>query len=216
MKHLEIKNLSKSYGNRKIIDNLSFDINKGELIAIVGKSGSGKSTLLNMIGMLETIDDGDILIGGKSIPDINSKDATLLRRNEINYIFQSNALISDKTVKENLLLAMEFRDLHLDQKVKEINHVLRSLEIDGLIDKKVNTVSGGEAQRVALARCILKPGDLILADEPTGSLDPKLSEDVFSLLVKLRDEYKKTVIIVTHDMGIASKCDRTIRLIKEG
>ena len=214
MKHIELNNISKSYGNRKIIDNLSFFIEDKEIVAIVGKSGSGKSTILNMIGLLETYDGGDILLKEKRLPDLNSKEATLLRRNEINYLFQTNALISEKTVRENLLLAMEYIDIKDEEKFEKISEVLDRLDILDTIDQKANTVSGGEAQRVALARCILKPGDLILADEPTGSLDPKMRDKVFSLLLGLRNDYNKTILVVTHDMDIAKKCDRIIDINK--
>lgn len=214
MKHIELNNISKSYGNRKIIDKLSFFIEDKEIVAIVGKSGSGKSTILNMIGLLETYDGGEILLKEKRLPDLNSKEATLLRRNEINYLFQTNALISEKTVKENLMLAMEYVDIKDEEKFEKISEVLDRLDILDIIDQKANTVSGGEAQRVALARCILKPGDLILADEPTGSLDPKMSDKVFSLLLGLRNDYKKTILVVTHDMDIAKKCDRMIDINK--
>lgn len=214
MKHIELNNISKSYGNRRIIDNLSFHIEEKEIVAIVGKSGSGKSTILNMIGLLETYDDGEILLKEKKLPDLNSKEATLLRRNEINYLFQTNALISEKTVRENLLLAMEYVDIKDEEKFKKISEILDRLDILDIKDQKANTVSGGEAQRVALARCILKPGDLILADEPTGSLDPKMSNEVFSLLLSLRNDYNKTILIVTHDMDMAKKCDRAIDINK--
>ena len=214
MKHIELNNISKSYGNRKIIDKLSFFIEDKEIVAIVGKSGSGKSTILNMIGLLETYDGGDILLKEKRLPDLNSKEATLLRRNEINYLFQTNALISEKTVKENLMLAMEYVDIKDEEKFEKISEVLDRLDILDIIDQKANTVSGGEAQRVALARCILKPGDLILADEPTGSLDPKMSDKVFSLLLGLRNDYNKTILVVTHNMDIAKKCDRMIDINK--
>lgn len=212
MKHIELNNISKSYGNRKIIDKLSFFIDEKEIVAIVGKSGSGKSTILNMIGLLETYDGGEILLKEKRLPDLNSKEATLLRRNEINYLFQTNALISEKTVRENLMLAMEYIDIKDEEKFEKISEVLDRLDILDTIDQKANTVSGGEAQRVALARCILKPGDLILADEPTGSLDPKMSDKVFSLLLSLRNDYNKTILVVTHDMDIAKKCDRMINI----
>ena len=214
MKHIELNDISKSYGNRKIIDKLSFFIEEKEIVAIVGKSGSGKSTILNIIGLLETYDGGEILLKEKRLPDLNSKQATLLRRNEINYLFQTNALISEKTVRENLMLAMEYVDIKDEEKFEKISEVLDRLDILDIIDQKANTVSGGEAQRVALARCILKPGDLILADEPTGSLDPKMSDEVFSLLLSLRNNYNKTILIVTHDMDMAKKCDRAIDINK--
>lgn len=214
MKYLQIKNISKSFGKKKIIDNFSLDLEKNEILAIVGKSGSGKSTLLNMIGLLEEYDSGEILLKENPLPNINSKEATLIRRSEINYVFQTNALISSKSVKDNLLIAMEYVKKSEEEKDKDIKEILGKLEILDLLDQKINTISGGEAQRVAIARCVLKPGDLILADEPTGSLDPKMSEEVFKLLLSLRDLYDKTIMIVSHDTKLANKCDRIIDIDK--
>lgn len=212
MNILELKNVNKSYDGRKIIDNLTISIPENSLVAITGKSGSGKSTILNMIGLLESIDSGSIKINGNRIPNINSSKATMLRRNTINYLFQSYALISDITVLDNLMVAMEFLDLSKKEKNDKIDKVLKDLDIFILKNKKVNTLSGGEQQRVALARCILKPGNLILADEPTGSLDPKMAEIVFELIKYLRDKYNKTVIIVTHDISLANKADFIVDL----
>ena len=212
MNILELKNVNKSYDGRKIIDNLTISIPENSLVAITGKSGSGKSTILNMIGLLESIDSGSIKINGNSIPNINSSKATMLRRNTINYLFQSYALISDITVLDNLMVAMEFLDLSKKEKNDKIDKVLKDLDIFILKNKKVNTLSGGEQQRVALARCILKPGNLILADEPTGSHDPKMAEIVFELIKYLRDKYNKTVIIVTHDISLANKADFIVDL----
>ena len=205
MNILELKNVNKSYDGRKIIDNLTISIPENSLVAITGKSGSGKSTILNMIGLLESIDSGSIKINGNSIPNINSSKATMLRRNTINYLFQSYALISDITVLDNLMVAMEFLDLSKKEKNDKIDKVLKDLDIFILKNKKVNTLSGGEQQRVALARCILKPGNLILADEPTGSLDPKMAEIVFELIKYLRDKYN-------HDISLANKADFIVDL----
>lgn len=214
MKYLQIKNISKSFGKKKIIDNFSLDLEKNEILAIVGKSGSGKSTLFNIIGLLEEYDSGEILLKENPLPNINSKEATLIRRNEINYVFQTNALVSSKSVKDNLLIAMEYVKKSKEEKDKDIKEILEKLEILDLLDQKINTLSGGEAQRVAIARCVLKPGDLILADEPTGSLDPKMSDEVFKLLLSLRDFYDKTIMIVSHDTKLANKCDRIIDIDK--
>ena len=214
MKSIEIKNLNKSYGNRNIINDLSFDIDKNEIVALIGKSGSGKSTVLNMIGLLETIDSSEIKIKSQILPDINSKKAMMIRRNTINYLFQTYALINHKTVLENLLISMEYTNLKKSEKLNYIRNTLKDLGIDNLIESPVNTLSGGEAQRVSLARCILKPGDIILADEPTGSLDPNMSHTVFDILFSLRENYDKTILIVTHDMDLAKNCDRIISLNK--
>lgn len=212
MNILELNSVNKSYDGRCIITNLSFSVEERSIISIIGKSGAGKSTVLNMIGLLETVDSGTIKIKKEKIPPINSQKATMLRRNTINYLFQSHALISDMTVKDNLKIAMEFMDLSKKEKDNLIHKALKDLKIEHLINKKVNTLSGDEQQRVALARCILKPGDLILADEPTGSLDDSMAITVFELIKKLRDDYGKTIIIVTHDMNLAKQTDKIIEI----
>ena len=212
MKAVEIKNVTKQFGSRTIINNFSLDIEAGEFVAIIGKSGCGKSTLLNMIGLLESVDLGEIRINNQKLPAINSRAATLMRRNTINYLFQSYALISNMTVKDNLLMALQYVKEHQNTKIELVNNVLKKLEIETLINDDVNTLSGGEQQRVAVARTILKPGDIILADEPTGSLDPNLAHLSFNLVKDLRDTYKKTVVLVTHNMEQAQQADRIINL----
>ena len=192
MSAVDVRNVTKKFGTRTIIKNISFSVEDGELVALIGPSGCGKSTLLNMIGTLEPIDKGDIRIYGKKLPGINSRKATLLRRNTINYLFQSFALISDMTVFQNLLLSMRFLNLKEKEKEARIHSVLKLVGLSHLESSMVNTLSGGEQQRVALARTILKPGKLILADEPTGALDVKAAELSFSLIKSLCKKYHKT------------------------
>ena len=165
-----------------------------------------------MLGMLEVIDGGKILIDGQRLPKINSKRATQFRRNKINYLFQSFALISNETVEKNLLIAMNYVKSSKKEKERRIDEVLKKLGIFGLKKMQCNTLSGGEQQRVALARCILKPGDIVLADEPTGSLDPRMSDTVFAMLKDLRNSFGKTILIVTHDMNLAAQTDRQLKL----
>ena len=192
MSAVDVRNVTKKFGTRTIIKNISFSVEDGELVALIGPSGCGKSTLLNMIGTLEPIDKGDIRIYGKKLPGINSRKATLLRRNTINYLFQSFALISDMTVFQNLLLSMRFLNNKEKEKEARIHSVLKLVGLSHLESSMVNTLSGGEQQRVALARTILKPGKLILADEPTGALDVKAAELSFSLIKSLCKKYHKT------------------------
>ncbi len=212
MSAVDVRNVTKKFGTRTIIKNISFSVEDGELVALIGPSGCGKSTLLNMIGTLEPIDKGDIRIYGKKLPGINSRKATLLRRNTINYLFQSFALISDMTVFQNLLLSMRFLNLKEKEKEARIHSVLKLVGLSHLESSMVNTLSGGEQQRVALARTILKPGKLILADEPTGALDVKAAELSFSLIKSLCKKYHKTVIMVTHSLDLAQRADRVIDL----
>lgn len=212
MNALEISQIGKSYGNREIFSDVSFSIPQNSIYSIVGKSGTGKSTILNMIGLLETIDIGTIRLFGEELPKIKSRKATHIRRDKINYLFQSFALINDKTVFENLLLAMYFTDISDSEKKEKIQSVIGNLELTKVLNDKVNTLSGGEKQRVALARCIVKPGEIILADEPTGSLDEQLSDVIFEQIKRLRDDYDKTIVLVTHDLEMAKKTDGIIRL----
>lgn len=214
VKAIEVLNVTKKFGKRYIFQNLNLSVEDGEFIAIIGPSGCGKSTLLNMIGLLESSDSGQIKLKGKEIPKIESKGATILRRNTINYLFQSFALINDMTIYQNLFLAMNFLNITNKEKDKRINEILKKVHLEEFKDEKVNTLSGGEQQRVALARTILKPGDIILADEPTGSLDSVAAEIVFNLIKDLSKQYKKTVMMVTHSKDLANKADRIINILE--
>ena len=214
MNAVEIMDVTKKYGDRVIFDHINMEIREGEMTALIGPSGCGKSTLLNMIGLLEDLSNGKIRIFGKEIPKINSRKATMLRRNTVNYLFQSSALVGDMTVYQNLMLAMHF--VRISQKEKEIriNRMLHEVGLPKMKSAVVNTMSGGEQQRMALARTLLKPGKLILADEPTGALDEKSAEKVFLLLRDLCVMYKKTVIMVTHNTELARKADQVVNLMK--
>lgn len=212
MPTISVRQLSKYYGTKRVIENISFDILDREFVALIGPSGSGKSTLLNLIGLLETVDEGTITIDGEILPQVNSKKATHLRRNVLNYLFQSNALIPNESVGDNLMLALHYTNLTKEEKDKKIKTVLSKVHMESFLESRINELSGGEQQRIAIARAILKPGELILADEPTGSLDPQMAQTAFELLKLLRDEYGKTIILVTHNMYQAQQCDRIIDL----
>ncbi|MGT2785539.1 ABC transporter ATP-binding protein [Streptococcus merionis] len=212
MSMISVQNVSKKFGSREILKGLSFDVEENEFVALVGPSGSGKSTLLNMIGLLDNIDSGKILINGKVLPKVNSRSAVNYRKNVINYLFQSNALISTASVKDNLMLAMTFTEFSKDEKEKKIKETLRFVGLENRLNSKVNELSGGEQQRIAIVRAILKPGDIILADEPTGSLDPDMAQKSFDLIRSLRDQFGKTILIVTHNLDHAKQCDRIVSL----
>ncbi len=212
MSMISVQNVSKKFGSREILKDLSFDVEENEFVALVGPSGSGKSTLLNMIGLLDNIDSGKILINGKILPKVNSRSAVNYRKNVINYLFQSNALISTSSVKDNLMLAMTFTNFSKEEKEKKIKETLRFVGLENRLDSKVNELSGGEQQRIAIVRAILKPGEIILADEPTGSLDPDMAQKSFDLIRSLRDQFGKTILIVTHNLDHAKQCDRIVSL----
>ena len=211
---LQVDALNKSFGSNTVLHNISFEIESGESVALVGPSGCGKSTLLNIIGLLETLDSGKINLEGRAYPSINSKKATLMRRTEINYLFQSFALINDWKVSKNLLLALQYTKLSKQEQEHLIRAALENYGIGEKYDAVVNELSGGEKQRVAIARAMIKPGNLILADEPTGSLDKAMATIVIDSLLDSVHANHKTLLMVTHDMGIAQRCDRIIELPK--
>ena len=211
MEIINIKNLTKKYKEHMILNTFDLRINEGEMIAITGKSGSGKTTLLNIIGLIEEYDKGDYYFYDHLNIKPNSKLATEMIRNHINYLFQNFALIDDDSILNNLLIGLEFKNLSKSEKLSEIQIALEKVGIDKDVKTKISALSGGEQQRVAIARTILKEGNLILADEPTGSLDEENKEIVMSLLKELNNE-GKTIIIVTHDPYVADQCDRIIPL----
>ena len=211
---LQVDALNKSFGSNTVLHSISFEIESGESVALVGPSGCGKSTLLNIIGLLETLDSGTINLEGRTYPSINSKKATFMRRTEINYLFQSFALINDWKVSKNLLLALQYTELSKQEQERLIRTALENYGIGEKFDAVVNELSGGEKQRVAIARAMIKPGNLILADEPTGSLDKAMATIVIDSLLDSVHANHKTLLMVTHDMGIAQRCDRIIELPK--
>ncbi|MDU1829170.1 ATP-binding cassette domain-containing protein, partial [Anaerococcus sp.] len=163
---IKIKNLSKSFDDHMVLDNINLDIKEGEMVAILGKSGSGKSTLLNIIGLIEGDYDGDYYFKDNKNVRVNSSKSSKLIREEISYIFQSFALIEDESVRDNLKLALKYVNKSKDEEENMILEALEKVNMKDHIDKIVASLSGGEQQRVALARAILKPSSLILADEP--------------------------------------------------
>lgn len=208
---IKVINLKKSFGSKVIFDNLNIEVKDGELLAIIGKSGSGKSTLLNIMGLLDKNYNGEVIFDNILINNLKENERVSFIRNNINYLFQNYALIDDESVLDNLLLALEYENITKDKKVELINNTLKDVELDRYNDKKIYTLSGGEQQRVALARIMLKRGNYILADEPTGNLDKDNSIKIFNILKDLSLK-GKTVIVVTHDLDFANKCDRIISI----
>lgn len=208
-KIIELKDISKSYGENSVLKGFSDIFSTGEMVALVGKSGSGKSTLLNIIGLLENSDSGEIIYKGQSISNIDSKQAMRIRRYGLGYVFQNFALVENETVLENLKLALEYRKEA--NKMSLIEEALNNFGLKDYVNHKVYQLSGGQQQRIAMARVELKPCDVILADEPTASLDKENGAVVMETLKRYREE-GKLVVIATHDMEIANECDRVINL----
>ena len=198
---ITVENISKAFGDTKIIDQYSLTIPDGEFIVITGKSGSGKTTLLNMLGLLEKVDNGTITIDGKS--KFTNQEKTLFYRKEAGYLFQNFALIDNESVYDNLKIALTYRDVPKKQWREKIEEVLSFVGLEGYTKKKIYQLSGGEQQRIALARIILKEPKYIYADEPTGNLDMENRNIVLEHLHKLKEK-GCTVIVVTHDNDIAN------------
>lgn len=205
--YIQIESLCKSFGHHRILSNLCLGIQKGDTVAVTGPSGCGKTTLLNILGLLDTPDSGEIYLAGTRYPKINSTAAMLMRRDEINYLFQSFALIDSRTVRDNLMLALRYTKLDTNEKLSRIRKTLERFSIGDKLSSTVSELSGGEKQRVAISRAMLKPGDLILADEPTGSLDARMAGIVMRSLVSATHDAGKTLVMVTHDMSMAAECD---------
>ena len=208
---IKLENVTKTIGEKVILENLSLEINQGDLVAIVGKSGSGKSTLLNLLGLIDGDYSGYYEIFGQQNVPVNSVKSQAIIREHISYLFQNFALIDNETVEYNLMLALKYVKLSKKDKVKKIEEILERVGLSSTLHQKVSELSGGEQQRIAVARAILKPSQLLLADEPTGSLDPENRDLVLNFLLDMNKE-GKTVIIVTHDAYVAEQCHRVIEL----
>ncbi|WP_432977005.1 ABC transporter ATP-binding protein [Dactylosporangium sp. CA-233914] len=207
----ELLGVSKRYGGHPVVRDLNLTIQPGEMVAITGPSGSGKTTVLNMLGLLESPDHGAVRLFGAAAPRVRSKQANLLLRNRLAYLFQNFALIDNATVEENLQIAQTYVSGSASQKASQRRDVLRRVGLGAAAHMKPFALSGGEQQRVAIARILLKPCDLVLADEPTGSLDATNRDAVIDMLRNL-SRSGKTIVIVTHDPVVAESCTRVIAL----
>lgn len=208
---VELINVSKRFGRRIVFANLNMSIEAGEMVAIMGKSGAGKTTLLNIIGLLEKADGGHIKLFGKPSPPIGTAQATRLLREKIGFLFQNFALIDDETVDYNLEIPLIYAKKTRKEKQELKIAALRRVGLDIDLKRRVYELSGGEQQRVAIARILLKPCGLILADEPTGSLDAENRNEVLRLLKEF-NQAGKTILIVTHDEYVARRCNRVVKL----
>ncbi|MDN6294123.1 MAG: ATP-binding cassette domain-containing protein [Alkalibacterium gilvum] len=213
---VEARNIMKKFGDKTLFQDLNIEINGKDSIVITGDSGSGKSTLLNILSLIEETDKGTITWNDNQIEKINSKKVNKIIREEIGYIFQNYALIENKTVYENVLIGAKYNDSITTRNKKEyIYDAIKRVGLTGLENRKVYSLSGGEQQRVALARIIVKPCSIIFADEPTGNLDDENANKIIEILFDLNKE-GKTIVVVTHDRSIISKFDKHVHLtVKE-
>ena len=216
---LSVENIEKYYGNKdnitKAIDNINFKVDKGEFVGIMGLSGSGKTTLLNCISTIDNVTTGSIVINGKDITKLKSKELEKFRRDELGFIFQDFNLLDTLTAYENIALALTIQDKKPKDIDALIKKVAKSLGIDGILNKFPYQISGGQKQRVASARAIVTNPSLILADEPTGALDSKSARMLLDSFESLNKDLEATILMVTHDAFTASYAHR-ILFIKDG
>ncbi|NBK80474.1 ABC transporter ATP-binding protein [bacterium D16-76] len=215
MEILKVQKLCKTYGTGAVkvdaLKDVSFSLEKGEFVAVVGESGSGKSTLLNCIGALDVPTSGVISMDGKNLFTMKEEERTIFRRRNIGFIFQSFQLVSELTVEQNIVFP-----LLLDYRKPKASDVEEILELLGLTDRRnhlPSQLSGGQQQRVAIGRALITTPKLILADEPTGNLDSKNSQDVLDLLTKASRHYQQTILMITHNNSLTPMVDRVLRVI---
>lgn len=215
MNILETIDLSKTYGSKeskvKALTDININIEKGEFVAIIGPSGSGKSTLLHLLGGLERLSNGSIKVNGKDISKLKDKELAEYRRKEVGFVFQQYNLIPVLNVEENIELPLMLGNDDIEE-----NYINELIEILGLKERKTHLpsqLSGGQQQRVAIGRALATKPSIILADEPTGNLDSKTTEEVMELLKKSIKKFNQTLIVITHDTDIAQKADRIINIV---
>ena len=208
---LSVKNLCKSYGEKdfktEVLKGIDFEIERGEICVLLGPSGSGKSTLLNIIGGIDSLDSGSIVINGNEISSFNEKELNDYRRNHLGYVFQMYNLISYLNVEQNIEVGK-----YLSKQPLDINELLKTLGLDKHRKKQPNQLSGGQQQRTSIGRAIVKNPSLLLCDEPTGALDYHASKDILELIENVNKKYGNTIIIVTHNDAIKDMADRVIYL----
>ena len=213
---LEVKKINKNFQHRKgiikIFKNVTLNIKKGDLVALVGPSGSGKSTLLNMISLIDTPTSGQIIFNNKNMKNLNEKSKDNIRKKYISMIFQDNNLLTDFTALENVLMPLIIREENINLSRNKAEKILASFNLKSRLDHYPDELSGGEQQRVAIARALISETDLILADEPTGNLDYITSQEIFSYFLKLK-KLNKTIIFATHNRDLANKADYKLSIL---
>ena len=214
MEILKVNNLCKTYGESEVkvnaLKNVSFSLEKGEFAAIVGESGSGKSTLLNCVGALDTPTSGTILMDGQNLFSMKEEERTIFRRRNIGFIFQSFQLVSELNVEQNIMFPLQ-----LDYRKPDPKEVEEILNLLGLTERRYHLpsqLSGGQQQRVAIGRALITKPKLILADEPTGNLDSKNSQDVMDMLIKASRQYQQTILLITHNKNLTVSVDRVFQV----
>ncbi|KAA8710620.1 ATP-binding cassette domain-containing protein [Lactococcus garvieae subsp. garvieae] len=208
---VSLSNIQKKIQDKPIFSIHAFTVSKGDFVTIKGVSGSGKSTLLNILGMNDTVSSGEYLFEGVETAELKAKEKLKIKRNKISFLFQDFGLVEEETINYNLEIGLKYSKLSRKEKVKQKKEALNAVNLNKKLSTTISSLSGGEKQRVALARIILKPSILILADEPTGSLD-SLNRDIVTDILFQQSIDGKAVIIVTHDEELAKKGNKSIEL----
>ncbi|WP_159559623.1 ATP-binding cassette domain-containing protein [Streptococcus halichoeri] len=207
---IELRNVDKKFDKHPVLEDFSYAFCEGESYALIGESGSGKTTLLNIIGKLETIDSGVIFVDGVELSKIREK---VYFKHYLSYLFQNFGLIENRTIQENLELAFIGKKLGKKERLAQMRTALKRVNLDLALSRKIFSLSGGEAQRVAIAKTILKDSPIILADEPTASVDKKNSDEIIELILELKND-KRIIIIATHSPDVYNKVDHIIKIRK--
>ena len=219
MSLVKLENISKTYqlGDHQVnaLKNIHLQIERGLITAIIGASGSGKSTLMNIIGFLDRPTEGQYLFADQDVSDLDDIALAHIRNKTIGFVFQSFFLLPRLNALQNVLLPLFYRGMERESAIEKATLMLDQMAVGHLRDHKPNQLSGGQQQRVAIARALVTDPDLILADEPTGALDSQTSQDVMDLLVNLNRKEGRTVLIITHDKEVSTRCERVIRM-KDG
>ena len=209
---IDVKHIRKSFGSLEVLKDIDLTIQKGEIVSIVGPSGAGKTTLLQIIGTLDRPDTGSVFIDGIDTTTLSQKKLSDFRNRHIGFVFQFHQLLPEFTAIENIMIPAYIAGVNTKEARHRAEELLQFMGLSDRAKHKPNELSGGEKQRVAVARALINNPDVILADEPSGSLDSKNKEELHQLFFDLRDKYGQTFVIVTHDEGLASITDRTIHM----